>query len=106
MKHAFVAKATSFVRIFKEHGLKAQVAVVMAAPGLAHAGLGDKPLQIINELSTVAVAAGVGILTICGSIAGYKMASAQQATLRDVAPLLCGGGVAGASAIIAGFLMG
>ena len=99
-------KLHPIAQAIKHHSLKLQVAAVMAAPGLAHAGLGGKPLQIVNELSTLATALGVGILTICGSIAGYKMASSQQATLRDVAPLLAGGGVAGSAAIIAGFLMG
>lgn len=97
---------TSIARTFKDRALKLQVAAAIAAPGVAHAGFGTKALDVINQGSTLALAVGGGIFTICAAAAGYQMAANKGTRLSDVAHLIWGGALAGSAAALGAYFMG
>lgn len=80
------------------------VALMLAAPGLAHAGLPDINTKL-TDLADWLLGAGVALFSCAILWTGYKMAFAG-AQFRDCSNILWGGVLAAGGATIAGWLFG
>jgi hypothetical protein len=98
-------KVSNAITWVKDQSLRAQVALLTAAPALANAQLADKAVRTVEEARNLGLIVAASIITLAGIAAGLKIATDRQANLKDVSPLLWGGVVAGSAAGFGTYIM-